>query len=120
MNIGIMTPDQLVALYIEISSSQYDALMRDEIGKFNKLFDRMVAVEEELKMRDGDQRRLLLPLYTHSNAHVRLNAIKATLAIAPEAARKALEALSESREGFQSMDAGMCIRALDDGTFIPT
>lgn len=120
MKLSNMTAEQLVAKYIEIGSEQYEALMVDEIAKFNRLFDRMVAIEDELQQRAGDQRRLLLALYDHENSQVRLNSIKATLAIAPEAGRKALEALAEAREGFQSLDAGMCIFGLEDGTFKPT
>jgi hypothetical protein len=120
MKLANMTAEELVAEYINISTTQYDALMSDEIAKFNRLFDKMVVVEDELQRRTGDQRRLLLPLYEHENPHVRLNAIKATLALAPEAGREALKALAEAREGIQSLDAGMCIRALDDGTYKPT
>jgi Domain of unknown function (DUF2019) len=54
--------------------------------KFKRLFDEMVATEDELKALDGDQRRELLSLYNHPNAQVRLNAIKATSAVAPEPA----------------------------------
>ncbi|MBY0531936.1 MAG: DUF2019 domain-containing protein [Xanthobacteraceae bacterium] len=120
IKISRLTLEELVSRYIEIGSLQYDALMMNEIAKFNRLFDKMIMVEAELQRRDGDQRRLLLALYEHENPHVRLNAIKATLAIAPEAGRKALEALAEAGEGYQSLDAGMCIFALDDGIFKPT
>ncbi len=120
MKLSYMTAEQLVAKCIEIGSAQYDALMMDEIAKFNRLFDKIVAVEDELQRREGDQRRLLLALYDHENPQVRLNAIKATLAIAPDLGRKALEALAEAGEGIQSMDAGMCIFGLDDGTYKPT
>lgn len=120
MKLSNMTAEHLVVKYIEIGSAQYDALMMDEIAKFNRLFDKMVAVEDELRGRAGDERRLLLALYDYKNPQVRLNAIKATLALAPEAGREALEALAEAGEGIQSMDAGMCIFALDEGIYKPT
>jgi hypothetical protein len=119
MKLSSMTADQLVEKYVQIGLAQYEALMMNEIANFNRLFDRKVAVVNELQRREGDQRRLLLALYDHKNPQVRLNAIKATLALAPEAGRKALEALREAGEGFQSLDAGMCILALNDGTFKP-
>ena len=111
---------ELLARYVEIGLQQSEATLDGEVERFNLLFDEMIAVENELQMRDGDQRYRLVSLYEHANAQVRLNAIKATLAVAPQIARGALEALAESREYPQSMDAGMCIRALDDGTFKPT
>jgi hypothetical protein len=80
----------------------------------------MVAVEDELKARDGDQRRELLSLYNHPNAQVRLNAIKATLAVAPEFARRALRTLADSREYPQAGDAGMSLWNLERGIFKPT
>jgi Domain of unknown function (DUF2019) len=82
-------------------------------------FDEMVAIEDELKTRDGDQRRELLSLYNHPNAQVRLNAIKATLAVAPEIARQALQAIADSREYPQAGDAGMSLWNLEQGIFEP-
>jgi Domain of unknown function (DUF2019) len=80
----------------------------------------MVAIEDELKARAGDQRRELLSLYSHPNAQVRLNAIKATLAVAPELARRALQAIADSREYPQAGDAGMSLWNLERGIFKPT
>lgn len=120
MKFSSMTAEQLVEKYIEIGLAQYDALMLDDVGEFNRLFDKKVLLLNELQRRPGDQRQLLLVLYEHQNPQVRLNAIKATLAIAPQAGRKALDLLAAAGEGFQSMDARMCLFALDDGTFKPT
>jgi hypothetical protein len=80
----------------------------------------MEDVKRELKARDGDQRRALLRLYDHPNAQVRLKAVKATLAVAPERARRMLEIMAESHEYPQAGDAGMTIDALDRGIFKPT
>ncbi len=115
-----MTVDQLVTRFIEIGSAQDEAILDDDIGKFNHLFDKMVAVEEELKTRAGDQRRALVHLYDHPNIQVRLNAAKATLRLAPKAARRTLEAISNSRHFPQAGDAGMSLWNLDRGVFKPT
>jgi len=115
-----MTVDQLMARYISIGIDQDKALLRNEIAKFNRLFDEMVVVENELRMRDGDQRRALLGLYGHPNAQVRLNAAKATLAVAPEPARRKLQTMADSAEYPQAGDAGMTLYALDRGIFKPT
>jgi len=42
------------------------------------------------------------------------------LAIWPDLARKALETVRESKIHPQAMDAGMTLRALDNGTFVPS
>ncbi|GIK80860.1 MAG: DUF2019 domain-containing protein [Pseudorhodoplanes sp.] len=115
-----MTNQQLAQRYIEIGLAQDEALLMDEYGKFNRLFESMRAIEKELQSRDGDQRRILLNLLSHPNEQVRLNTAKATLAIAPAEARRTLELLARARLGPQSGDAGMCLWALDEGIFKPT
>ncbi len=113
-----MTVDQLVERFTAIALDQDKAI--DDTAKFNRLFVQMEAVKRELKARDGDQRRALLCLYDHPNAQVRLKAVKATLAVAPERARRMLEIIAESREYPQAGDAGMTIDCLDRGIFKPT
>ena len=108
-----MTVDQLVERFTAIALDQDKAI--DDTAKFNRLFVQMEAVK-----RDGDQRRALLCLYDHPNAQVRLKAVKATLAVAPERARRMLEIIAESREYPQAGDAGMTIDCLDRGIFKPT
>ena len=111
---------QLVERFTTIGIEQDQALLRRQYAKFNGLFEQMVAIEDELRTRDGDQRRELLSLYKHPNAQVRLNAIKATLAVAPDIARRALQALADSREYPQAGDAGMSLWNLEQGIFKPT
>jgi predicted restriction endonuclease len=115
-----MTVNQLVERFTEIALAQDEALLMDEIAKFNRLFDQMEAVKAELKGRDGDQRRMLLRLYNHRNIQVRLKAAKATLAVAPEAARRVIQQIADSREYPQAGDAGMTLVNLDRGIFRPT
>jgi hypothetical protein len=114
-----LSADQLVERFATIGVDQDKALLRREHAKFNRLFDEKRAVERELKSRNGDQRHALLNLYSHPNAQVRLNAVKATLAVAPEAARAMLHVMAESREYPQAGDAGMTLDALDRGIFKP-
>ena len=115
-----MSVEQLVERFTVLSLGQDEALLKDEIVKFNVLYDQREAVEQELKAREGDQRKALLSLYGHQSMQVRLNAAKSTLAVAPEAARCELRAIAASREYPQAADAGMCLRNLDEGIFKPT
>jgi hypothetical protein len=91
----------------------------DEIGKYNRLYDQMKGVREQLKSRPGDQRRALLPLYQHENWQVRLNAAHATLALEPEAGRQMLETIANSRHFPQAGYAGMSLSSLDRGIYKP-
>jgi Domain of unknown function (DUF2019) len=115
-----MTVDQLVERFTAIALDQDKALIRNEYAKFNRLFKQMEEVKSELKARDGDQRCALLRLYDHPNAQVRLKAVTATLALAPERARRMLEIIAESREYPQAGDAGMTVYCLERGIFKPT
>jgi hypothetical protein len=110
---------QLVQRFAGIGVDQHQALLRREHGKFNHLFDELTAIVNELKRRPGDQRRELLRLYEHPNPQVRLNAVKA-LAVAPEHARRTLEAIAGSRQYPQAGDAGMTIDSLEWGIFKPS
>lgn len=115
-----MSMDQLVKRFVDIALEQDKALLMVDIAKFNRLFGQMEAVKGELKARPGDQRRVLLDLYHHPNAQVRLKAAKATLAVAPQGARRVLQTIVDRREFPQALDAGMTIDAIDDGTFVPS
>jgi hypothetical protein len=119
VGLAAMTDDQLVDRFVEISLAQDKAILYDEIAKFNRLFSQEMAVDQELKTRPGDRRRLLLRLFDHENAQVRLNAAKATLAVAPAAAREALENLANSKQFPQAGDAGMSLTNLDRGIYKP-
>lgn len=115
-----MSVEQLVERFISIALTQDEALLYDEIAKFNRLFDRMQKVVEELRRRPGDQRHALLPLYDHPNMLVRLKAAKNSLAIAPELGRHTLQEIADSKDYPYAGDAGMSLLALDEGIFKPT
>ena len=109
----------LVERFVSIGLAQYDALYVADTNKFNRLYREMEDVRNELKRREGDQRRALLPLLDHPNLQVRMKAANTLLAISPILARKALENVRESGIFPQAMDAGMTLSALDNGTFVP-
>ena len=116
--LALLSIEQLVAEFATIGIAQDEALLEGSTRKFNRLYDSKIAVLNELKSR-GDARRELVKLYDHQNMQVRLNAANATLAVAPKEARQVLEVVRASQCYPQAMDAGMCIRGLDDGTYLP-
>ena len=118
INLTNMTVPQLVERFEAIGVAQDDADTEGNRRKYNRLFWQMEAVENELKARPGDARSELLSLYNHPNMEVRLKATKATLAVAPASARKALEAIRDTKWP-QALGAGMTIYALDQGIFKP-
>jgi hypothetical protein len=120
VDLSAMSSKNLVDRFAEIVVDQDRALLAGETTKFNRLFRQMMDVANELKGREGDQRRLLLELFTFPNMQVRVQAAKLTLAVAPVEARKQLEAIADTHWMPQAGDAGMSLSFLDRGVFKPT
>jgi HK97 family phage prohead protease len=108
-----MPVEGLVEFFCSLALEQDDAMLGGEQAKVNRLVWKLKDIADELKSREGDQRSALIRLYDHRNPQVRVNAIKATLAVAPEKARRALEVLANSKEFPAAGEAGMSIIALD-------
>lgn len=117
--LGSATLSELLDDYVRMSLRQYDVNMIDDFRAYNATVPRQIALEAELKRREGDQRRALLSLFDHPNMQVRLNTARATRPVAPEAARKMLQEIAASRHLPMSADAGMSIRAWDQGIWKP-
>ncbi|HEX7791654.1 MAG TPA: DUF2019 domain-containing protein [Afipia sp.] len=115
-----MTTKDLVDRFAQIGRAQDQALLGGQIAKFNRLFDQMAEVSNELKGRTGDERRALMVLYDFPNMQVRLKAAIHTLAVAPIEARGQLEAIAESKWFPQAGDAGMSLWNLERGVFKPS
>lgn len=111
--------DELVDRFAEIGVAQDDALWASQYAKFNRLYALMDDVDHELRERGLDARLALVRLYEHRNIQVRLKAAKRTLGVAPIEARKLIEDISKSGFYPQAGDAGMTLRALDEGVFKP-
>ena len=120
MNLSRLSVDQLVDLFVAITVDQGEAIRIDDSKKFNRLFGRMIGVVNELKGRDGDQRKALIRLYNYPNMQVRLKAATSTLAVAPEAARQVLQSIVDAQYFPQAGDAGMTLSNLDSDFFKPT
>ena len=109
----------LVERFLLSTLAQYEAELRAENGKYNRLYREMRAIRDELKSREGDQRRALLPFIDHPNAQVRLMAASSLLTIVPDRAKKALETVRDSRIVPQSVNAGFLLDGLEDRSFVP-
>jgi hypothetical protein len=118
--LGEMTVPQLVERFTAVTLGQFQAELYDENKKYNNLIGEMLAIEQELKNRSGDQRSALVPLFAHPNPQVRLMAAEVTLAVAPAAARQALQEIWDRREFPQAAYAMGTLRALERGDRKPT
>lgn len=115
-----MTSQELVARFTALSVAKGTAVMGDEIAKASRLYWQIDAVREELRSREGDQRRLLAPLFRHRDPSVRLNAATSTLAIFPSEARQVLQLICVQKEFPFAGEAGMRLWNLESGVFKPT
>jgi len=68
IQLDAMCTDQLARRFEELCIAQYYAKERDELSKYNRLFDQITAIMRALESRPGDQRLALLPFHHHSNA----------------------------------------------------
>ena len=115
-----LSTSELKLLFEQLCIEQYNALERDEIAAFNRRYDRIQAIQDELKSRPGDQRRVLMELFGHRNMQVRLTAAHATLALDALAARRELQAIADSKWYPQAANASMALDSLDSGFYKPT
>lgn len=115
-----MTVPELVERFTTLALGQFKAEFYGQISKYNRMYDQIVAVEQELKKRAGDQRTALVPLFAHPNPQVRYMAAEFTLAVAPAAARQVLQELSDLNIYPQAADARGTLWALERGERKPT
>ncbi len=108
----------LVDHFVDLCIAQGVAKERSEIALYNRRFDVVQALLNELRSRPGDHRHRLLPFLDHPDAQVRLTAAHETLTLSP-AARAALEALRREPWLTQALDAGMALDSLDRGIYRP-
>ena len=120
-NVSSLTQEHLLERFLSIALEQDQVETMDEpASRYNRLFQLMEEVESELKSRPGDGRHALIEFFEHENAHVRLKAALATLALVPDAAKETLRALSDRNIPPESMDARSLLRALEKGRYVPT
>ncbi|WP_265518167.1 DUF2019 domain-containing protein [Nitratireductor luteus] len=118
-SLELLSTAQLISRFAEIGAAQYEAELDLDTRRYNRLYDQMTLVSQELKRRPGDERSHLSELYGHPNIQVRLKAAVHTLAVHPEEAREVLEEVA-ARSGYpQSGDARGILRALHDRSYVP-
>jgi Domain of unknown function (DUF2019) len=117
--LGDLTAKELLERFITLGVEQDKAENDDDMPSVKRLFWLIDEVVTELKSRPDDQRSVLTSLYDYPNMNVRLKAAKATLAVAPQAARQVIESIAASTWAPQCYDARMCLSMLDEGVFKP-
>jgi HEAT repeat protein len=107
------TVDELLALYIELSIEQANALeLSLSSSKVNRIGERIFDINDELERRPGDQWRELTKLFDHPNAWVRFNAATAIIKFEKAEARQVIQKIADSKYPI-SGHAGMFLATYD-------
>ncbi len=112
--------EELVTSFIGVAVKQNAALENIRSSEYNRLYEQLEEIVAQLKSREGDQRRALMPLYGHPNPTVRFKAAIATLAFAPREARDVLQLIKDRKEFPIAMNASQMLSAIDEGRYIAT
>lgn len=118
-NLSDMSTDALVHRFAEIGILQNDALWEGKHSYFNRLYDQMDEVDNELRTRGNAARAALSQLFDHQNVQVRLQAAKFSLGVEPVRAHQVIKDIGESNLFPQAGDAGMTLVNLERGIFKP-
>lgn len=111
--------DELIARFVSLGLEQEEMELAGNGSRANRAIRARWAVENELKSRDGDARRLLVRFYEHESFQVQCNTASATIALFPEQARRKLEYIRNGNLGLTSMDAGTTLSGIDSGRYVP-
>jgi len=110
----------LVDRFRDCGLQQEEALLDSDTAKYNKLFDKMEAIDTELRARGPEARRALLTLLDHDSPRVRHAAAVRSLAIAPERSLATIKEIASSHLMPEAGRAGMTLYHLEQGIFKPT
>ena len=112
--------DELVGRFVALGVEQYEMELSGYGFRRNRAIRARFALEDELKSRGNDARRLLVQFYEHHNIQVQCNAASATLALFPEKARSKLDQIRRGGFEFTSLAAGMTLVNIEKGRYVPT
>ena len=127
----VMTNADLLSAFVNFAIAQADGeLNLVSLKLLNRLYKPWRAVCDEFRRRGPDVRRLMIPLMEYKSPgkgwidspayQVWLNAARELLAVVPDQARATFEAITKNTIYPQRLQAGMCLRSVDEGVYKPT
>lgn len=109
-----MVVENLVSLHADLSAKQGHAQESFlSMTIVNRLGKQIFDINDELKSRPGDQRIVLIKLFSNPDPWVRFNAASAVLDIATASARPIIQAIADSKNYPVAAHAGMCLSLFD-------
>jgi hypothetical protein len=115
-----LTDDELVTSFEGWARARVKAVIDCDATAATHSYRKLDAVDRELRTRGLRARGKLLVLLDHPELPVRYYAAKRLLALEPDRARSIIEDTKAGPFDSLALDAGMTLRALDEGIFKPT
>lgn len=107
--------DELLRIYEKSCLIRYETDITDDIELYNREYQTLVDIKNELQSRGTSARRELLRLFRNSNKQVRLMAAKQVYPVAREEAIKCLQDLAAGAfPDDQVFAARMTLRRLEE------
>jgi hypothetical protein len=118
-----LSNEQLVAAFVEFSHEQGAALKNEDTRSYNRLFDKLKPIEEELRKRGDEVRKGLIPLLkatptsglSYQDAQTRFNAAEELDSLVPALARATLRDIAVNGPRKYRGMAGMSISIREKG-----
>lgn len=115
-----MNNAELVELFRGYAIQQQRVLLDSNTSKYNKLYDKMAAIDAELRSRGMEARKSLLTLLSDKNFRVRYAAAMKSLGVDRDRAVAVLREIATSHMMPEAGAAGMALLHLERGIFKPT
>jgi hypothetical protein len=107
--------DDLLNKFEKSCLIQYDTHLRNDYETYNKEFQILVDIKNELQSRGPQARRALVRLLSNENKQVRLQAAKFAYPVAKEEAKMCLQNIAaDPFPDDQVFSARMCLRRLEE------
>jgi hypothetical protein len=120
VDLRTLSIEELLFRFIDLATQREQAELKFRISEESRVIKEIWRVEDELKIRPGDQRIVLTSLFNHPNRQVRCEAALATAYVAPAASRQVLETIIKLGWEPQSSQARGRLMNLDSGFFVPS
>lgn len=114
-----LTNEELVERFRQFALDKSKALLDSNTHEANRIFDRMEAIDRELRRRGLEARQALAVLLDDSDIRVRYEAAIELLAVVPDKALATVQAIANRHLMPVSGEAGMALYALERGIFKP-
>lgn len=118
-NLSQMSNGELVERFRALAIEKSKVLLDSDTAAANRIYDRMEAIDQELRRRGPEARKALLVLLDDRDCRVRFEAAQQSLAVAPQKALETIKQIAASHFLPLAGEAGMALEFLAEGIFKP-